>query len=211
MSSSVIYLLVLVAGPLRGRSSCGGTEPHAHRVQAPPLASLRGGGQDASVAAGRPEERLHSVLARRAALLDGQPAKPAAPGPTSERGQVCGARELQDDSVDTGYRQRSASAGPPDYVKPTVPEHTTTMCGLAVERFDEKEDGARRQACPPVREGGGGIDRGKRQARTWEECLEDILGPSSEEERAERLATARKALGVSVVSVYGCMRARVWI
>ena len=37
---------------------------------------------------------------------------------------------------------------------------------------------------------------GKRRVRTWEECVSEVLGPSSEDERADKLALARGTLAV---------------
>ena len=37
---------------------------------------------------------------------------------------------------------------------------------------------------------------GKRRVRTWEECVSEVLGPSSEDERADKLARARGAVAV---------------
>jgi len=185
-----LCLLVLVAGARPWDShGCSGD------VQVPLRSSLRGGDGDSAA-------KLHAVLARRAAAIGVHPVLPAATCQAVNQGlpdlkavrAEAGRTEV---NTEAGCSRRAADY---DYVTPSVPHHAGSY-SEAAGHVGWGEDGAQKPAPSTVRETGKENFVGKRQMRTWEQRLEDVLGPSPEEIAERRLAKARKALSVSCMSI----------
>ena len=143
---------------------------------------LRGG-------SGQAHQTIQAVLARRAAVLSGGLQSAAGPaggiasgvvGPTPrDVGQGAprrgGMRETPLPPADGNQRDLSASRRAEDG-------------GL-----DGVSHGGQHR---PALESRCGTDRAKPRLRSWEERIDDILGPSSDDEQAEKLSRARVALTV---------------
>jgi len=149
---------------------------------------LRGG-------SGQAHEAIQAVLARRAAVLGG--------GMQSAAGAVgCStANGIVGPTARDGGRGASRRAGGV-LETPVPPAAHGDQRDLSASRRAEaggsggSPHGA--QHGPARGESRCDADRGKQRLRTWEERIDDILGPSSDDERVEKLSRARAALAVLI-------------
>ena len=128
---------------------------------------LRGG-------SGQAHEMMQAVLARRAAALARVPA--AAVAASAEDGS--GRARARDDRPAACYDQRDFPA----------------IGGGEAEVTNGMRHGEQNVAA--FGEQRSGKDGDTQKLRTWEERMDEILGPSSDDERMEKLSRARAALAV---------------
>ena len=188
-----IGMEVVAVGAMLWGCGCGGSAPVGRFAHV-------GSVQSVSAAA-----RLNSVLVRRAALIGNLP------GPLvhdEEDGKMPAAaeRELKSASTDAGCAAALRGEGNAGAKMRPAASPAAEQSASQDTTADETERG--RLGRMPHGEpdaskalGDAGGNDGKRNVRTWEEQLKDALGPSSEEERVEQVAKARKALAVRLFHV----------
>jgi len=143
-------------------------------------------------------EKINSVLDRRIALLSGlrEPEAPHKLDGTRPPWAVQELRSVFSDSAASPLEDVQV-AGPAqgDPQRDACQETHGRETNVGYPEYSGSTQHGTQRA-EKSRQTAEGAEGRKRTSRTWEERVKEILGPSSEEERAEQLSRAQKALAV---------------